>query len=417
MTDERAQELYVARLTRLPLIGPDGYAVGKVDDVVLAPSGPNDPPRVLGFVANVQRRHIFVNAGRIAEIESSAVRLATGTLDLRRFHQRPGEMLAKRDLLDRRVGGEVVNDVAIVQSPSRFRGWEVSRVALSAAGLLRRRAGRTVEWREVPSLFDVGPVARSVVALRELHPADAASTFARLPAERRHELAEAMHDEELADVLEELPEDEQRAILEGMDVERVADILHEMDPDDAADLLGGMADAERDEILEYMPAADARPLRRLLAYDEKTAGGLMTPEPLVVGADVTVAEALARMRDPDLPAAIAAQVFVVEPPYETPTGAYLGELGFQRLLREPPYAKVGGCLTASNAAITPDADDVEVAHRLAAYDTVAVAVVDSAGRLLGAVTVDDVLDHVLPEDWRRRRTVQVPSRPSRSPAT
>ena len=397
------RDIFVARLTRLPLMGPDGVAVGRLDDVVLVPSGPTHPPRVLGFVANVQRRQIFVNAARVAEIDATGARLATGTLDLRRFQKRPGELLAKADLLDQRVGGEVVNDVAIGAASQEFRSWEVRTVSLSAAGLLRRRAGRLVSWEEVRHLFDAGPVARRLAEFRELHPADLATSVADMSAARRAELAEAMEDEELADLLEELPEQDQVEIIEGMDVARAADVLVEMDPDDAADLLAELPANEREEILDAMAPEGARPLRRLLAYGENTAGGLMTPEPLIVGPEVTVAEALARIREPDLPAAVAAQVFVVEPPFETPTGRYLGEVGFQRLLREPPHRRVGECHDEGYTPMPPQASEADVARRLAAYDTVAVAVCDASGRLVGVVTVDDVLDHVLPEDWRRVR--------------
>ena len=399
-----ARDIYVARLTRLPVSEPDGVAVGRLEDVVLTPSGPASAPRVIGFVANVQRRHIFVNAARVAEIDASGARLATGTLDLRRFQRRQGELLAKEDLLDKRFGGEVVNDIGLRPVAGEFRAWEVSTVALSAAGLLRRRAGRVVDWHEVRHVFDAGPVARHLAAIRQLHPADVASSLADMSVERRHELADAMEDEQLADLLEELPEEEQVELIEHMAVERVADVLEEMEPDDAADLLAELPAAEREEILDAMAPEEARPLRRLLSYGEGTAGALMTPEPLIVGGEVTVAEALARVREPDLPAAIAAQVFVVEPPFETPTGRYIGEVGFQRLLREPPHRVLAQCIDEGYSPISPDVTEAEVARRLAAYDTVAVPVCDASGRLVGVVTVDDVLDHVLPEGWRGRRS-------------
>ena len=397
------REIYVSRLVRLPLFGPDGHPIGRLDDVVLVPSGPMDPPRVLGFVAHVERRQIFVNANRIGEIDEAGPRLHTGTLDVRRFQKRRGELLA-RDIIDRRVGGDVVNDIALQPSPGEFRQWQVARVSLSSAGLLRRRrAGRIVDWTEVRSLFDAGAVARQVAVLREQHPADVAAHIARLPLDRRQALAAAMEDDRLADLLEEMPESEQLKLIEGLDIERVADVLEEMDPDDAADLLEEMPVAERNQLLAAMEPGDALPLRRLLAYQGNTAGGLMTPEPLIVSPDATVAEALARMRDPDLPAAIAAQVFVVDPPTETPTGRYIGLVGFQRLLREAPSSLVGGCIDEGPKPIAPEVSEAQVAGRLAAYDVVSIAVCDNAGRLVGAVTVDDVLDHVLPEGWRRRR--------------
>ena len=125
-----------------------------------------------------------------------------------------------------------------------------------------------------------------------------------------------------------------------------------------------------------------------------------TSQPLIVAPDVSVAEVLARIRQPETPATIAAEVYVCAPPTITPTGRYLGNVGFQRLLRQPPAALVGDCVEASTF-VRPDLPERELAARLAAYNLVSVAVCDEAGRLLGAVTVDDVLDHLLPVGWRR----------------
>jgi len=392
--------IFVSRLLRLSLLDSNGMTVGKMDDVVIAPSAPGQPPRVLGFVALMQRRRIFVNGNRTDEIAASGVRLHGGTVDLRRFELRPGELLA-RSLLDKVVGGEAVNDLAIARAEDSS-GWHVVSVALSATGILRRRSGRVVAWRDVPTLFDVGPDARQVAALSELHPADLANRIVALPLERRRALAEAMDDERLADLLEELPEDEQLKLIETLDLERAADVIEEMELDDAADLLGELPVAQRDELLAAMEPEEANPLRRLLAYDGDTAGGLMTPEPLVLAPHITVAEALARVRQADLPSALAAQVFVVEPPTETPTGRYLGTVPFQRLLREGPGTEVGQCVDDEPRPVAPDLSELEVARRLAAYNAIAIPVCDEAGRLVGAVTVDDVLDRVLPADWRGR---------------
>ena len=128
----------------------------------------------------------------------------------------------------------------------------------------------------------------------------------------------------------------------------------------------------------------------------------MTPEPVVLGHTTTVAEALAQIRMRDLPAELAAQVFVTQPPTSTPTGKYLGVVGFQRLLREPPATTLGNCVNDTHQPVAPDLPLRDVAERLASYDLLAIPVCDQAGRLVGAVTVDDVLDHVLPEGWRRR---------------
>jgi CBS domain-containing protein len=394
-----ADQVYAGRLLRLGLTDESGAILGRVDDVVVAPSYAEVPPRVLGFVANVQRRRIFVSAGRIGRIGPSGVVLRSGSVDLRHFERRPGELMLS-GIIGRRVGTETVMDVALRQTHPGM--WQVAGVALGSGRALYRRTRRVVDWSEVRSLFDGGPVAAEVAALRDMNPTDLAAAVRALPPGRRAQLTAVIPDEELAAVLEELPEEEQVRLLEHMDLARVADVVEEMEPDDAVDLLGAMPAGRRDDLLAAIEPEDASTLRRLLRYDATTAGGLMTSEPIIVSPVTPVAEVLARLRDPDVPPAVAAQAFVCQPPGETPTGRYVGVVGFQRLLREPPSRPVGACVDDDDFVI-PELGERDVAERLAAYNLTALAVCDEAGRLVGAVTVDDVLDRVLPVDWRRRR--------------
>jgi Mg/Co/Ni transporter MgtE len=190
------------------------------------------------------------------------------------------------------------------------------------------------------------------------------------------------------------------AILAGLHQERAADVLEAMDPDDAADLLSELPEDDAERLLQLMEPEEAAPVRRLLTYAERTAGGLMTTEPIVLEPDATVAEALARIRVSDLKPAQAAQVYVCRPPTETPTGIYLGLVHFQKLLREPPYTLLGAIVDGDLDALSPDAVLERITHYLATYNMVAAPVVDEHDHLLGAVTVDDVLDHMLPDDWR-----------------
>src|SRR4051812_7449604 len=349
--------MFASKLVRLPLLDADGAPIGRIDDVVVVPPTGTDAPHVLGFVGAVQRRRIFVNAARVGELGAFGVRLHSGTIDVRHFQLRPGELLAVGNLFGRRVESETVVDVGVRQAERRARSWEVDAVALRSSGGLRRRSVRVVPWHEVAHLFDAGPVAKEVAQMREMHPSDVAQKVRALPLERRRQLAEVMEDERLADVLEELPEAEQLRIIEGLDPDRVAHVLEEMEPDDAADLLGEMSGEQRRQLLEAMEPDEADDLRRLLRYGGNTAGGLMTPEPIILPPESTVAEALARVRDPELPTALASQVFVAQPPTETPTGTYLGVVGFQRLLREPPGMEIGRCLDEP-AAVEADLPEI-----------------------------------------------------------
>jgi Mg/Co/Ni transporter MgtE len=174
-----------------------------------------------------------------------------------------------------------------------------------------------------------------------------------------------------------------------------------MQPDDAADLLAEMPPEQREKLLTAMKSVQAADLRRLLGYGASTAGGLMTSQPIIVTPDAPVAEVLARISSRSVPATAAAQVYVCEPPAATPTGRYLGSVGFQRLLRRPPSVLIGECLEDTSVFVRPDLPERELAAKLAAYNLVSVAVCDEDGRLLGAVTVDDVLDHLLPAGWRK----------------
>ena len=400
--DPREAQVFTARLTGRPLLDSDGRAIGRVRDVVIWPVAGAEPPRALGLVVQLRRRQIFVPFGRIREVSAEGAQLLGGTVDLDPFIQRTGEMLAS-SLYGRRTAAGTIADVAIVHRELARDRWSVTALAVTKGRMLRTGGPTIVPWEDCRELFEPGPLAEQLTSLREMAPADLASAFEALPQARRSQLAATLDDEELADLLEEMPEQDQIRLLNSLDsIERSADVVEEMEPDDAADLLGEMPAEQRERLLTAMQTVQAEELRRLLRYDKATAGGLMTSQPLVFGPDTPVAEVLARVRDRDLPATTAAQVYVCEPPMLTPTGRYLGSVGFQRLLRRAPAIPIGECIEA-RVFVKPDLPERELAARLAAYNLIGVAVCDSAGRLVGAVTVDDVLDRLLPVGWRGTR--------------
>jgi len=394
-------QVFTARLTGRPLLDSDGRTIGRVRDVVIWPVAGAEPPRALGLVVSLRRRVIFVPFGRIREVSAEGAQLLGGTVDLDPFTKRPGEIVAS-SLYGRRTGVGTIADVAIAHFELARNRWQVTALAVSRGRVMGLRGGpEIVPWQKARELFEPGPLAEQLTSLREMAPADLASAYERLPQTRRSQLAATLDDDELADLLEEMPEQDQIRLLDSLgSLERSADVVEEMQPDDAADLLGEMPPEQRERLLRAMQSVQADDLRRLLRYDKSTAGGLMTSQPLVFAPDAPVAEVLARVRDKDLPATTAAQVYVCEPPMLTPTGRYLGTVGFQRLLRRAPSTPVGECIE-TRVYVRPDLPQRELAARLAAYNLIGVAVCDGSGRLVGAVTVDDVLDHLLPADWRR----------------
>ncbi|HEX3792845.1 MAG TPA: CBS domain-containing protein [Pseudonocardiaceae bacterium] len=405
--------VFVARLTGLPVFGPDGESIGKVRDVVAGLRPGPQPPRALGIVVELlSRRGIFVPMLRVQSIEPSAITLATGSVNLRRFHQRPNEVLVVGQLLDAHVTVDdgvtraLVIDVAMDRT--RTRDWVFTKVAVQerTRRLSRRGPVKVLAWEDVDglALADLSGEpqgAQQLLAVFDtMRAVDVASALLDLPVKRRHEVIDALDDERLADVLEELPEDDQKDLLAHLHEERAADVLEAMNPDDAADLLAELPEQVKDRLLALMEPEESAPVKRLLQYSFDTAGGLMTPEPVVLSPDATIAEALALVRNPDLTPALASMVFVCRPPSATPTGRYLGCVHLQQLLRQPPSELVAGALDSDLARLSPTDKLTEVTRYFAAYNLVCGPVVDDEEHLLGAVTVDDVLDHLLPEDWR-----------------
>lgn len=408
----------------MDVFDPLGDRLGRLRDVVVlkrsfsplaAVSGSvnqrGKEPIAVGIVIEVLgKKRIFVPMTRVTTIEASQI-ICTGLVNLRRFEQRGSESLVVAEIFDRKVrlldgsGEAMVEDVAMEQR--RNGDWFLSELFVSraqeSAGLLRRRkATLVVDWDEAILSTDLEPqAATAFVANHEnANPADLADAIHEMNDKRMVEVAHELQDERLADVLQELPEDDQVEILSHLEVERAAQVLEEMEPDDAADLLNELSDAQREELLHLMEPEEAEDVRRLLEYEEGTAGSLMNPVPIILSPEATVAEALAHIRQEEISPAMAAAVLVARPPLETPTGKYLGMVHMQQLLRFPPSELVGTLLDSSIEPVSDMSSLEEISRVLATYDLTLLPVVNENNRLVGAITIDDVLDAILPEDWR-----------------
>jgi len=405
-----ATRVFVARLAGCGVFDPAGDRVGKVIDVLVA-YRKSGSPRATGMLVEISgRRRVFVPISRVTSISAGQV-ITTGLIDLRRFTQRGQEVRVIAEMLGRKVrlldgsGAASIEDLAIEQGKNKE--WTISELFLrrpkTSASPFARGATLFAAWEQVSeeARGEEGQSAQQLIATySDLRPADLASALLDLPDERMLEVAEELDDERLADVLEELPEDEQIDIITELDDERAAEVLDLMEPDDAADLMANLPEARTEAILDLMDEEEADDIRMLMQFDEFTAGGLMTTEPIICAADATVAEAMALIRRVEVAPALAASVFVTLPPYEVATGRYLGVVHFQRMLRYPPHERLGNLLDTELEPVKADTH-ISVIHRtLANYNLVALPVVDADHRLIGVVTVDDVLDHLLPDDWR-----------------
>ena len=400
----------MARLIGTPVFDPLGDEVGKVHDVVVLLQMRGEP-RAVGFVIEVSsRRRVFLPLSRITAIEPGAV-ITTGLMNIRRFTQRHVETLVVGELLDRVVtmrdgsGNVTVRDVAIERD--RGMDWKVTRLFVQRASTgplgLRRGETFTVLPEEVTGLAasaDQQGATALLATLEDLKAADLADVMRDLPQDSQMRVAAELTDERLADVLEELGNEDAVALLSRLEAGRAAHVLDAMQPDDAADLVADLPQLKATELLGLMEPEEAEDVRRLMAYDDYTAGGLMTTEPIILPPESTVATFLAQSRKTEIPPALAAVGFVCRPPLESPTGKFVGMIHFQRALRERPQRMVGSIVDTDVDSVRPEDSIGTVTRLLATYNLTALPVLDDAGRLLGAVSVDDVLDHLMPDDWR-----------------
>ncbi len=416
-----SSRFFAARLAGTGVFDPIGDQVGRVRDVVLVPQVRRGA-RVVGFVVEVPgRKRIFLPITRVLSISTGQV-IMSGALNPRRFEMRRSEALVIGDLLERvvtlRDGTRAsVQDVGLERK--RNKEWEITtlfvrkeKTGSTLTKLVTRGETVTVPWEETSGLFGTQSEQSAQLLLAsysDLKVADLAELVQEMDPKRRVDVAEELSDERLANVLEELPEDTRVEIVSQLETGRVADVLDVMDPDDAADLLQELPAQLGEDLLALMEPEEAADVRRLLEYDEHSAGGMMTTEPVIVSPETPVAYCLAQISRHDLSPALASTVYVCRQPLETPTGKLLGSVHFQRLLRERPERPVGEIIDPDHVELMDHAPLAAVTREMATYNLMSVPVIDAENRLLGAVTVDDVLDHVLPEDWRESDELIVPT--------
>ena len=410
--------LYLSQAIGRPVLDGNGEPIGKVADLIVA-VGDRYPP-VTGLVVETDRRRIFLPWSSVDHLDARGARLQTSTIDIAKFQQRPNEILLRADLMDKQIvdidGRKVVrvNDLRLDEIEGRLH---LVAVDVGAAGLFRRlgieRGYRTLARNlklPVPERYidweDVDPVETSIASIKlrvphgglaELHPADLATIIDQLAPKDRAGVLASLDDEAAADVFEEMEPETQVEVLEDLDPARAADILEEMSPDDAADLVADLSDETREEILALMERDEAEELGELLAYPEDTAGGMMTTEFVAVPASLTCGQAIDRLREMEPDAETIYYVYVTDD-----EDRLVGVLSLRDLIVGKPDAPIAEVMIPEPVTVGVLADEDEVAEVVAHYNLLAVPVVDASSHLVGIVTVDDAMDAILPDAWRKR---------------
>ena len=404
--------LYLSQVLGRPILDLDGERVATLRDVIVR-LGEEDHPPVAGFVARYRRRDFFLPRWRIVHFAEDGVRLSSDILDLRPFMRREGEVLLARDVLDKQVidvdGKRVVrvNDVQLIEAAN---DWRVTGADVSLAGLWRRlapafmRSGRPVE---VIDWADVGYLATDAATvqlkssrgkLARLHPVEIARLAEAFSYQHGAEIVESLDDETAAETLEEMASARQAQIIGDMDKERAADILERMSPDEAADVLGDLSEEKAEDLFNRMEDEEQLEVAELLAYEDDTAGGLMTTEFVTLPRDLTVGAALARLREMAETPNMIYYLYVVEGESWQLTGV----ITLRSLILADPSFPLEHVMRSDIQVAHVHDDAAEVAQKISEYNLLALPVVDEAGDILGIVTVDDAIEILLPKDWRQR---------------
>jgi CBS domain-containing protein len=406
--------LYLSQVLGRPIRDLEGERVATLKDVIVR-LGEEDHPPVTGFVARYRRRDFFLSRWRIAEFNDQGARLNSDILDLRPFVRREGEVLLARDVLDKQLidvdGKRVVrvNDVQLIEAGKE---WRVTGADVSLQGLWRRLlpagfvgSGRPVEvidWADVGFLATDAATVQlksSSDKLARLHPVEIARLAEALSYHHGSEILESLDDETAAETLEEMSDEDQARIIGDMDEERAADILEWMSPDEAADVLGDLPEEKAEELLGLMEGEEQADVAELLPYEDDTAGGLMTTEFVTLPRDLTVGEALARLREMAETPNMIYYLYVVE---NEESWKLVGVIALRSLILADPSAPLEEVMRDDFQTAQTDDSAREVAEKIAEYNLLALPVVDEAGDILGIVTVDDAMEILLPKGWRQR---------------
>lgn len=411
------RRLMLTQVLRAPVLNPAGTEVGRAEDFIVKLSDGSYPP-VTGLKVRVGAQDVFIGKDLIERLEPHGVRLNTPTIRTEPFQRRPGEVLLANDVLGRHLmdvnKGRIVqaHDLVLAPGAPGEDGWHLAGIDRSPQAMIRRlvpRRGRPdlrrhsiLDWKDVQPFVSHVPSARlrlPLQRLRRLHPAQIADIVEGASHEEGQEIIEAVESDPAftADVFEELDSEHQVEFIRSKSNEDAARILERMAPDDAADLLSELDQDRRKPVFDMMSAAQQHKLRKLLQYHPSSAGGMMSPDYVWVVPGSTVDMALEALRSDDkVPAPLLSSVFVTDE-----DGRFLGSVSAVDLLRNDRVRKVEE-LELTKCSVHGNADLADVTLMMADYNLTVLGVTDAAGNLIGAISSDDVIEALVPDEWRAR---------------
>ncbi|MFZ3135839.1 MAG: CBS domain-containing protein [Thermodesulfovibrionales bacterium] len=412
-------ELFVSEILRKPVLDPKGEELGKVRDIVVVRG--EAFPKVSALILEKKKSLLNLPWTGLNIFNKRIISSNIYTESLQTYEFNEKDLLIVRDIFDKQIvdanGAKVVrvNDVKLEGYDSEAL---LIAVDVGMRGIMRRlgfeRGGEDVmrifkkhlsynliSWTYIqplePKLTKISlTVPRQMVS--ELHPADIAEIISQVSHKEGASFFKGLDVETAAEALSELEPEVQAAIITGMETDKAADIIEEMPPDEAADVLSDLPVDKAKEILESIEKEEAEDIQELLSHEEDTAGGLMTNDFITYPPEISVKDAIEKFRKDAEDVETVYYLYITDPDEKL-----LGVVSLRELLLAPLDAKLSEILESKLKTVTPDTDEIEVAEIVSKYNLVAIPVVDTEGFMLGIVTVDDVIDVILPPSAKRKR--------------
>ena len=416
--DERSRRILATRAVRdaivslaglvgRPVRNQAGAEIGRLVDVVVRMAGGDLYPPVTGLVVKVGRRLAFIDASAIERLAHGEIVLRSARLDMRDFERREGEVMLAKDVLDHQLVD--VDGVQVVRASDLYLaealgGIRLVGVDVSLQSLVRRLGPsrwrtrptpeKVIDWAAVQPFGDAVKELRlrtSHEGLRRLRPGELADLLEDLGRPARQELLAALERETAADALEEMEPDELGALLREADPQHAAALVASMEPDEAVDALRDLGREDREELLEHMPDDTAAHLEELLGYPGDQAAGFMTTVLATARPEERVSDVARRLADMADHSLEIDAVAVVDE-----EGRLLGDLTLFDLVVAPPDAPLGELLREERpVTVRPDAPVDEVASQLTEARRSSLLVVDEEARPVGRILADDVVDALM----------------------
>jgi hypothetical protein len=415
----QTRTLHLSELLRRPLTDRAGEPIGRLSDVIVRLRGDQDP-LVTGLVATVGGREVYVPIEQVVSFDGDSIQLSSAKLDLRSFERREGEVLLRADVLGHRlidVESAHLIKAADLELEQQGGDWVVagvdthrqSRRLFGSRGPAVRGQHTFREWARFEPLIGHSGSAllrRPFARIRRLKPAQIADLIEEASKEEESEILGQVHaDPELeADVFEELDEDRATRLLDARSDAEIAEVLTRMRADDAADAIAELPQRRRQPVLDLLPPGQRTKVLTLMGFNPASAGGLMGVDFVAVAGDARVREALDAVASAASlqPEALTSVHCVDE------RGGLCGVARLVSLVQSDPETPMREIYDDDPVRVGADTDVVDVAVLMSDYNLITIPVVDERRKMLGLITVDDVLEATLPDDWRRREAAQPP---------